>query len=105
MSVKTRVTVPVGRSGMGCTPDRGGWDREDSPAFSARSGELPSATPRRAARHATRTTTGLPGKKRSARKDKSAMPRGATRRRPTEDDLDATQRAIFEALPPHLQQS
>jgi hypothetical protein len=33
------------------------------------------------------------------------MPRGATRRRPTEDDLNAIQRAIHEALPPHLQAS
>ena len=33
------------------------------------------------------------------------MPRGATRRRPTEADLDAIQRAIYEALPLNLQQA
>jgi hypothetical protein len=32
------------------------------------------------------------------------MPRGATRRRPTEEDLDDTQREIFNALPDHLRE-
>src|SRR5438874_8789538 len=32
------------------------------------------------------------------------MPRGATKRRPTQEDLDDTQREIYNALPAHLQE-